>query len=61
MRGGGCVLACEVLGSGDEQWASGQLSLYHHVSAWNSKESTNSLYESGFPGNYKGIFVMIGG
>lgn len=39
---------------GDGQWANNQFSL-NHVSTWNSKESKNSQYESGFQ------VVMIGG
>lgn len=42
-------------------WTSGQFSLDHHVSSWKPGESQNSLYESGFPGSYEGIFVMLGG
>lgn len=45
----------------DGRWTSGQFSLDHRVSAWNSGESQNSLYESGFPGSYKAMFFMIGG
>lgn len=61
MSGGARSLAVWDGEGGDEQWASGCFSLYHHVSAWNAKESKNSLYESVFPGNCKGMFVMIGG